>query len=365
MVQPSTYALSIRDFSSDFSNTHDTNMVAFVGLTVLVWDHFITIVDEVELIWSRDKGLVAYLFLINRYLTPLGFIVNLVAFLLPTWGTEVSCKHFVKYEGAMTTIGIQIAGLMMFLRIRAMYYNKRAVVWSVMLVFLVWVGVNAWLLTHGTAVNHALGIHSCSMVFDDSLHRNIASASAWLPLTYDTLIFVLVLNKTKPALQQETAGHIIRTLYADGIMYYSLIFVINLILTIMIAHAPVGLQNITAQLELLLTVAMMSRITLNLRKQALYGPTPTGSSADPISRDWPHLGPHTRRRFGLDAHCLDNLTLSNNPAPYSKPMRPSTTVPTGTTPQTMPPATATPTRQAPWERPIPTTCSPRKDVEAL
>jgi len=34
----------------------------------------------------------------------------------------------------------------------------------------------------------------------------------------------------------------------------------------MIAVAPPGIQNITAQLELLLTVAMMSRVTIDLKK---------------------------------------------------------------------------------------------------
>jgi len=49
-------------------------------------------------------------------------------------------------------------------------------------------------------------------------------------------------------------------------MYYSAIFSVNLVLTIMIVSAPAGVKNITAQLQQLLTVAMMSRITINLRK---------------------------------------------------------------------------------------------------
>jgi hypothetical protein len=51
-------------------------------------------------------------------------------------------------------------------------------------------------------------------------------------------------------------------------MYYSVICSITLVLTIMIVSAPPGLKNITAQMELLLTVAMMSRITLSLKKTA-------------------------------------------------------------------------------------------------
>ncbi|KAM6494312.1 hypothetical protein JOM56_010673 [Amanita muscaria] len=39
----------------------------------------------------------------------------------------------------------------------------------------------------------------------------------------------------------------------------------------MIATAPDGVKNISAQLELLVTVTMMSRITLNLKKAGAKG----------------------------------------------------------------------------------------------
>ncbi|KAF9221523.1 hypothetical protein BS17DRAFT_784901 [Gyrodon lividus] len=274
--------MSVQDIRSDVLNTHNTIMVALVGFTILLWDHVITFADEVELVWKRNKGLLVYLFLLNRYLTPLGFLVNLVAFTLPSWEIKVNtCQHFVRYEGAMTTIGTQVAGLMMFLRVRAIYNKNKAVVWSVMLLFLVWVGVNAWLLTHGEAVQHASGIHSCSMIFDVPLSK-IASASAWLPLLYDTVIFTFILKKTTLALRKEQTGRIVRTLLADGTLYYSSICAVNLVLTIMIVRAPQGLKNITAQLELLLTVTMMSRITLNLKKQVMCGSIPMGSSADTV-----------------------------------------------------------------------------------
>jgi len=321
---------------ADILYTDDTNLVAFVGFTVLIWDHILTFVDEVELIWMGNKGLLVYLFLVNRYLTPLGFIINIVAFMLPSWGTE-TCQEFVRYEGAMTTIGIQVAGLMMFLRVRAIYNKKKAVVWSVMLLFLVWVGVNAWLLTYGQAVQHASGRHSCSMVFDVPFQRKVASISAWMPALYDTFIFALTLSKTIPALRKEEAGHIVRTLHADGIQYYVLMCAVNVVLGIMIASAPEGLQNITAQLELLLTVAMMSRITINLKKQALYGPTLTGTPTDTITY------PTSRSRAGslsLHAYRPNSLVFSHNPALYREQKRLSTVFSVNVTSRAVSPAIA-------------------------
>lgn len=49
---------------------------------------------------------------------------------------------------------------------------------------------------------------------------SIASASAWLPLLYDTYIFGLTLNRTLPSIRNKEAGHVIRTLFADGLLYY-------------------------------------------------------------------------------------------------------------------------------------------------
>ncbi|KAF8440790.1 hypothetical protein L210DRAFT_3538319 [Boletus edulis BED1] len=161
----------------------------------------------------------------------------------------------------MTVIGIQIAGCIMFFRVRALYNRRKIVIWSIIVLFLVWLGVNAWLLASGEAVPHISGVHSCTMIFNAS--PRVASASAWLPLLYDTCIFTLILYKTK-----NRSGHLVRTLLSDGIQYYSVLCMVNTVLTIMIVQAGPGIKNITAQLELLLTVAMVSRITLNLRKQA-------------------------------------------------------------------------------------------------
>ena len=58
----------------------------------------------------------------------------------------------MKYEGATTMIGINIAALMMLHRINALYYNNKPVVAIVALVFVAEAATNAWLLAsgHGT-----------------------------------------------------------------------------------------------------------------------------------------------------------------------------------------------------------------------
>ncbi|KIK48053.1 hypothetical protein CY34DRAFT_798676 [Suillus luteus UH-Slu-Lm8-n1] len=267
---PMTESIKV-DVLRDVYETRQTICVGIVGFTILVWDHIVTSADEIELIWQRPKRAIVYLFLLNRYLTPLVFIVNLVAYNLPSWD-YISCQHFVRYEGATTAVGIEIVGVMMLLRVFAIYKHQWAAIAPAVLLLLAWIVVTAWLLSYGEPVPHSDFVHSCTMVFNSS--GSIASASAWLPLLYDTYIFGLTLNRTLPSIRNKEAGHVLRTLFADGLMYYSVICTINLILTVMIVRARSGIKNIAAQLELLLTVTMMSRITLNIRKQAFRGPNP-------------------------------------------------------------------------------------------
>ncbi|KAG1842812.1 hypothetical protein C8R48DRAFT_737311 [Suillus tomentosus] len=183
----------------------------------------------------------------------------------------------------MTAIGIEIVGLMMLIRVIAMYRYQRAAIVLAVFLLLAWIVVTGWLLSHGGPIIHTDNIHSCTMVFNSgSITWISASASAWLPLLYDTYILGLTLNCTLPLIRNKEAGHVIRTLFADGLLYYSVICTVNLVLTVMIIRAPEGVKNIAAQLELVLTVTMMSRITLNLKRQAYYGPSPLHSQVDSI-----------------------------------------------------------------------------------
>jgi hypothetical protein len=298
--------MQAQEDAKDVSEIIQTRIMGIVSFTILVWDHIITFDDEVDYIWKRSKGRFGYLFLLNRYLMPLGFIVNLVAYNLQKWTIE-RCTHYVRYEGSMTIIGIEVVALMMMLRVRALYKDSRRyplIIGLIAFIFVVETAVGAWLLAHGIAVTHTSGVHSCSMIFG-GISPKIATASAWLPLLYETVVLLLILYSTVPALRRnlKEAGQVTQTvtqtIFHDGLLYYSLICSVTLVLTVMIAAAPPGIRNITAQLELLLTVTMMSRITLNLRKQGYQGSTSHRSDSAgelTFSRDRPFSDATTRTR---------------------------------------------------------------------
>ncbi|CCO37552.1 hypothetical protein BN14_11708 [Rhizoctonia solani AG-1 IB] len=51
----------------------------------MVYDHLITLGEEVERVWKQEWTGATWLFLLNRYLTELQFIVNIVSFHDPYW----------------------------------------------------------------------------------------------------------------------------------------------------------------------------------------------------------------------------------------------------------------------------------------
>ncbi|KAF8190589.1 hypothetical protein K438DRAFT_1831310 [Mycena galopus ATCC 62051] len=264
------------------------SLVGFAGFTVLIWDHIDTFTTEVEYIWKGKKGPLVYLFLLNRYVTPLGFIVNLFVPCLANpsrWNCR--CSHFICYEGSMTGIGIYVVGLMMLI---PLYSNKRLVVVAVGTLWLIMFSVQAWLLSKGQAVVHnpESGVRACTMIFPPSL-STIASSSAWMPLLYDSCILILTLIKTVPATvkgqrappnrNRHDGSNIMKWLFQDGLIYYS--WVVSLVISI-------GLNALLSGPYSRIPVTMMSRITLNMKKlgskRKLMGTTFTDSGLPVVFR---------------------------------------------------------------------------------
>ncbi|KAF8202055.1 hypothetical protein K438DRAFT_2103588 [Mycena galopus ATCC 62051] len=192
----------------DRRENFQTNCVGFAAFTVLIWDHVDTFTMEVciladgsvyfifnrssqvEYIWKRKKGPLVYLFLLNRYLTPLGFIVNLYV------------------------------GIMMLIRLAV---------------------VDEAGLFHAFTFLPISNDVACTMIFQPEL-IGISSSSAWMPLVYDSYEFIELPQIREFVLPSPGICKVER---GD----LSAIFAVNVALTIMIISAPGGLKNIAAQYD--------------------------------------------------------------------------------------------------------------------
>lgn len=256
-------AVATQSVTLDSLQAQQDAFVAIASFTILCWDHAITFADEVDLMWCKRKGPLGYLFLLNRYITPLGFVVNIVALsFFPNWSTE-RCRNFVRYQGAMATFGVSIAELIMLMRVHALYRDRKLVVAVPGILLLAWVALEVCLMALGKLVPHAQQIHSCREVYD--LPPALSATRAWLPLAYDTAIFIMTLWRTWPSDRSGATSPIFQIFQSDGILYFIVTCSANIVLTAMIVRAPPGLKGIAAKLVFLLTVVMTSRVTLSLK----------------------------------------------------------------------------------------------------
>ncbi|KAG2089022.1 uncharacterized protein F5147DRAFT_658507 [Suillus discolor] len=221
--------------------------VAIASFTILCWDHMITFVDEVDLIWCKHKGLAGYLFLLNQYITPLGFVVKIIGesvLTLPNWPTEV-CGFRSKDDWHQTAVKLQkfrqISSSSAMIRVHALYWECRLVIAAIGLLLLVQVAFEAYLMALGK---------TCHEVYDLPLNvRALSVTQAWLPLAYDTAIFVMTLWRTLPKHRSGISpiDPMLPTFQSNGALYYIIICSANLVLTVMIIQVPPGLKGIAAQ----------------------------------------------------------------------------------------------------------------------
>ncbi|OJA21006.1 hypothetical protein AZE42_02340 [Rhizopogon vesiculosus] len=194
----------------------------------------------------------------------------------------------------MATIGVGIAQLMMLLRVHALYPGHRLAIAIPALLLLAWLALQGCLMAHGEMVPNTQQDHSCREIYDSPLALSVTRA--WIPLAYDTVIFVMTVWRTLPSNRNRGIGRILPTLLSDGTLYYIVICSVNLILTVMIVRAPSALKGVSAQLAFFsifairLTVVMTSRVTLNLRKQV------AGASVTTLSYDWRFASPLGHRQ---------------------------------------------------------------------
>ncbi|KAJ6467773.1 hypothetical protein C8R45DRAFT_1105884 [Mycena sanguinolenta] len=129
----------------------------------------------------------------------------------------------------MTVVGIHVVGLMMLIRVHALYWDKRWVVVALGTLWIIMFSIQAWVLSKGQSVmyNPASGVRACTMAFASSL-RDIASSSAWLPLLYDSCVLILTLLKTVP---EAFKGRMITMrVFQDGVIYYLAILTVNVVI---------------------------------------------------------------------------------------------------------------------------------------
>ncbi|KAI0826983.1 hypothetical protein BC628DRAFT_1319159, partial [Trametes gibbosa] len=228
-------------------------MFSLASCVMLFYDIFITFGDEVEKIWKQRFTGATVLWFLNRYLSPLGYIVIIVSFHDPSW-SKATCQRYVLYPEILKIFTATAVGTIFILRLYSIYSKSNVILYGFGTLLILELAIKIWAFTDGIM----LQLPPDSVVFFATLYRTIT-------LYRRTLI--------------GEALSLITVIMRDGIMYFAAIFVSNLVTVLIFIFATPDLKVINASFSTLITSLMVSRLMLNLRSEVLRrGPVMRGSS---------------------------------------------------------------------------------------
>jgi len=210
----------------------------------------------------RKFGLINISYFVNRYITLISFIVVTVSYHDP-WKQSV-CERFVLFPEALKVVTTVAIGSIFILRLHAIYGRSYVIVAVGVALLLLELGLKIWAFTDGVELPLPPELVGCVLVG----RHNSRFVFTWIAeLIFDSAVFFMTLwrsialNRKRPG----NADTLLNLILRDGVIYFGVIFVVNLgnVLTFLLATADISAIN--ASFSTLITSVMVSRLILNLR----------------------------------------------------------------------------------------------------
>ncbi|KAH9035253.1 hypothetical protein EDB84DRAFT_1485522 [Lactarius hengduanensis] len=288
---------SVDGLATQFMVTH---ILTFTPYSIIYYDYFLTLSDEVELFWLHpDKfNLFSYLFLFNRYVSFFGNLQILIFGLIGRIDFILqSCRASHIYHMVLLLVQQTVVGVLCVMQIHAIYQSRRVLVFLISIA-VIGVAVACWSmyalstdLPYPVVISSVLG---CSRVVGET--EGFYSAISWTGcLVLDTTVFALLLYET---VRVGRGVRLLDTMMRNATVYYSILSLVNLSNILMLRYASSGLRTSTIALTNALSCTLISRIIFDLRSK--FGRTSRAETTMHYDQDNDYEVPDERtERSGL------------------------------------------------------------------
>ncbi|TFY65689.1 hypothetical protein EVG20_g5398 [Dentipellis fragilis] len=228
--------------------------------TLLLYDHLITLADEVEFIWGSRWSVVKVVFLLNRYIAFSNFGIAIYHQFGSNLSTSV-CSRLFAANAWLIGCGVCMSEIILGLRTYALWGKSKRVGCALVALSVVTGTVMCAFLVKGASITFAQfppipGISSdprgCFVTGEGGPTYTVSWS---LTLASETIIVVLTLAK---ALQ-------------NCILAYLLLFALSVSNLFVVVAAPQEYTNLLSLPQHTLHVVLTSRIVLNIRRKAVDG----------------------------------------------------------------------------------------------
>jgi len=236
---------------------------ATASWALALYEYIITFNQELSRIWSRPFSIVTILWVINRYVFLVSFTPTILFFFIPL--SSQQCQSFVKFPGIMQIILNISTGITLSIRTYALYGKKKWIISCLSPFLLAEVAVEAWAVSGGVPVPLPNGYSGCILTGKST--QGDRFAAFWVgQLVFPMVIFILTIAKGASLYRDGTGrNRVLEVMLRDGLMYFLVIFLANLVNVITYVVSPPDLQAVNAPFSNMITALIICRLILNLR----------------------------------------------------------------------------------------------------
>ncbi|KAL7284254.1 hypothetical protein PYCCODRAFT_1430119 [Trametes coccinea BRFM310] len=250
-----------------------TRYAELASTVIILFDHIITLDQEINLIWRSQFSLGKVLFLVNRYYALCVVLFNNYALFNTNNLTDSFCLSWFKWQGWTGVITFVIAELILQLRLYALYFRDKRILALMATVCLGAAASSAYVMAH--ALSHISSVavklpHTGSTVcMPSGLPGNFFAL--WIPmLVSESVLCGLALYRGFKSFMPgsnvfQNGKRIIEILVRDSLSYFVIIFATYLVNAILFVTRPDSEVEIPIGFAVALSVVMSNRLCLNVR----------------------------------------------------------------------------------------------------
>ncbi|KAL4244458.1 hypothetical protein ABKN59_008693 [Abortiporus biennis] len=254
------------------------------GVVITYYDYLLTSGDEARYIWGC-KGSILWIFYFNRYFSILALIPEIMEiFISPSPSWETVCSGLKTYVQVSIVIAQLVTSVTLLLRTYALYDRSRKILAVILVIGFPLIGLIIW----SVVTQHADSLTTIGCVVIGTRDVQSKLGFAWVALiAYEMLIFILTVMKTyreRNTTYRTTVGHVgslMELMCRDGAVYFAIMVCCSTANTVTFYMAPPVLQGCLSRLASSVSVSLISRLIINLRKQYFARRQATNTSLDP------------------------------------------------------------------------------------
>jgi len=252
------------------SDLQASRYASLAASAIIVYDHLITLDQEIEFIWKSRCSVVKYLFFLNRY-----YILSCVVFnnyvLFTTSLTDSLCLRWFQWQGWTGLSACMIAEVILQMRLYALYLGNKKILAFMIICFVVSSGCAAVIM--GTVLSHVTAISELipGQRFCIPLGISPNFYIFWIPiLAFESLLGGLALIRGIRNTRSDRGifyfgRDLVNILIRDSVLYFLVIVVTYLTNLVVWATQSEYVTEIPIGFTVAMSCVMGNRIILNVR----------------------------------------------------------------------------------------------------